>query len=122
MILADSSLWVDHLRRGHAALKEALQDGQVLAHPFVIGELSCGNLRHRSEILGFLNLMPAATVAEHDEVLRLVESRALFGKGIGWIDAHLLASALLSGAMLWTLDKRLHQVAARLNLAYGERA
>ena len=120
MILVDTSLWVDHLRRSHSALGRALERGDVLTHPFVIGELACGNLKGRAQILGLMELVPASTVAEHDEVLRLIESRELYGKGIGWIDAHLIASALLSDATLWTLDKRLKQIAFQLGLAHSK--
>lgn len=120
MILVDTSLWVEHLRRSHPALARALERGEVLTHPFVIGELACGNLKARTQILGLMELIPASTVAEHDEVLRLIESRELYGKGIGWIDAHLIASALLSDATLWTLDKRLKQIVIQIGLAHEE--
>ena len=114
MILVDTSVWVDHLRRGHPRLREALLEGQVVTHPFVIGELACGNLRQREEVLGLLRALPQVPVAEHTEVLQLVERRKLFGRGIGWIDAHLLAAALLSRCTLLTLDRQLASVAAEL--------
>ena len=112
MVLVDTSVWVDHLRRGQPKLIGLLEDGSVLTHPFVIGELACGNLSNRSEILENFASLPAAVSAGSDEVLALIESRRLWGRGIGWIDAHLLASALLSHCPLWTLDKQLKQVAA----------
>ena len=86
-------------------------EGRILTHPFVIGEIACGNLRQRGVILEALRELPSATVAAHDEVLRLVEERRLWGSGIGWLDAHLVASALLTGCRLWTLDRRLRRVA-----------
>ena len=112
MILADTSVWLDHLRRGSEDLARLLEAGDVLVHPFVIGELACGNLRNRGEILGLLAGLPAAVTASDAEVLHFVEERRLSGKGIGWIDAHLLASAALTaGARLWTRDRRLATIA-----------
>ena len=111
MILVDTSVWVDHLRFRNGTLVSLLEDEQVLTHPFVIGELACGQLRHRREILRLLAALPAATVAGHEEVLALVDGRRLFGRAIGWIDAHLLASAALSHARLLTLDRPLSRLA-----------
>ncbi len=116
MILVDTSVWVDHFRRGNSKLSYFLEEGQVFGHEFVTGELACGNLKNRKEILALLRELPQSALAQNDEVLALIEMRRLFGKGIGWIDAHLLASARLAGANLWTLDKRLGSVAADLNL------
>lgn len=118
MILVDSSVWVDHLRSGEQALSELLIARQVLAHPFVIGEVALGSLRQRAMILGDLQNLPAAVQASDDEVMVLIESRALHGRGIGYVDAHLLASTLLTpGAKLWTRDRRLRSVANDLGLA-----
>ena len=118
MILADTSVWVDHLRRRDAALTKLLNDNHVLTHPFVVGELALGNLRSRREILDMLSLLPLASVASHDETMEFVEKNQLSGSGVGYVDAHLLAAArLTSGASLWTRDKKLRQVADRLNLA-----
>jgi hypothetical protein len=117
MILADTSVWVEHLRDGSRRLAQLLLDEFVLCHPFMIGELACGNLRNRDEVLALLATLPKARVADHDEVLRLVDSAALYGRGLGWIDAHLLASALLSNSSLWTLDKPLQKAAVRLSVA-----
>ncbi len=111
MILADTSVWVDHFRVGNPVLSEVLGRALVLTHPFVIGELACGNLKNRTRILADLDALPLAVPATHEEVLRLVEERALWGRGIGWIDGHLLASALLSHCWLWTLDRQLDQAA-----------
>jgi predicted nucleic acid-binding protein len=117
LILVDTSVWVDHLRRKNARLEAALLDGQVISHPFVIGELALGHLLRRREILGLLSELPQATLATHEEVLALVDRHHLAGAGIGWIDAHLLASAALTGVSFWTLDRRLGAVAARLVLS-----
>jgi predicted nucleic acid-binding protein len=106
-LLVDTSVWIEHLRRGSAALVECLEAGNVWTHPFIIGELACGNLRNRDEVLGLLTRLPQAPVAGHTEVLELVEARRLMGRGLGWIDMHLLASSLLAGVPLWTLDKPL---------------
>jgi len=111
VILVDTSVWIDHLRKGDRTLSELLNEGVVLCHPHVVGELACGNLKNRSEILSLLAALPTATVASHDETLRLISDRKLHGKGLGWIDAHLLASALLSKCTLWTKDKALAAVA-----------
>lgn len=116
-MLVDTSVWVDHLRRGDPGLQSALLDGQVLAHPFVIGELACGQLARRADILGLLEALPAARIAAYGEALALVESQRLHGTGIGWVDVHLLASTRLSRARLWTHDRRLHTVAQRLAIA-----
>ena len=117
MIFVDPSIWVDHLRFQNATLVTLLEGEQVLTHPFVIGELACGQLRNRREILRLLATLPTATVARDDEVLRFLEGRRLFGRGIGWLDAHLLASAVLSHARLLTLDKRLSRLAKELRVA-----
>ncbi len=118
MILVDSSVWIDHLRSADAGLAKLLNQGQVLAHPFVNGELALGSLRQRAGIISALQDLPKAVVADEVEVLGFIEGHALFGRGIGYIDAHLLASVRLTAdATLWTRDKRLQQVAARLGLA-----
>ena len=117
MTLVDTSVWVDHLRRGTRALSKMLEAGAVLCHPFVIGELACGVIKNRDEILSLLDTLPRATSATHAEALHLVEQNGLFGSGIGWIDVHLIVSALLTPAPLWTLDKRLAAVADSLGLA-----
>ena len=107
MILVDTSVWVDHFRKGLPLLGELLAAGEVTTHPFVIGELACGNLSNRKEILALLASLPAAKLATHSEALHLVDRHGLSGRGLGWIDVHLLASALLSGLGLWTMDRRL---------------
>ncbi len=118
MILVDSSVWVDHLRAANATLAALLNRNQVLGHSFVTGELSLGSLHRRETILDLLRDLPQARVATDSEVLAFVDARALFGLGIGYVDAQLLASVRLTpGASLWTGDKRLLAVASRLSLA-----
>ena len=116
MVLADTSVWIEHLRRGHAGLVECLTDGLVLMHPFISGELACGNLKDRGAVLVGLDALPAAKLATHPEVLELMERHKLWGRGLGWVDVHLLASALLSNCRFWTIDKRLAQVADEFSL------
>lgn len=116
MILVDTSVWIQHLRVGSDRLKTLLLDEQVFCHPFVLGELACGTLQKRSEILSMLKALPAAHLLEHDEVLSFLETRRLYGRGIGWVDAHLLASTLFTGCALWTLDKPLRRAATALNV------
>ena len=118
MILVDSSIWVDHLRSRDPALVDLLGATRVLGHPFVIGELALGNLRQRDTVLGALQDLPQAMVARDDEVLGFIDRHALAGLGIGYVDAHLLASARLSGGTLWTRDKRLDGAATRLGIAW----
>jgi len=118
-VIADTSVWVDHLRRGNRKLAARLEDGVIYCHEFVIGELACGTLRQRGTILALLDALPRAARADHDEVLTLVETRRLAGSGIGWIDVHLLASALLTHVSLWTLDRRLAAAAERVGVAAG---
>ena len=118
MILVDTSVWIDHLRGGDPELASLLQDAQVLAHPWVIGELALGHLSKRSEVLGLLRNLPQAKSATDIEVLTLIDDHQLFGLGIGYVDAHLLAATMLTtDARLWTRDKRLAVVADRHGLA-----
>jgi predicted nucleic acid-binding protein len=118
VILVDTSVWIDHFRNNNEVLARLLDIGRVLAHPFVIGELALGNLRNREIILNALQDLPGATIARDDEVLRFIDLHALFGQGIGYIDAHLLAAARMTpDAALWTQDKRLLVAAKRLALA-----
>jgi predicted nucleic acid-binding protein len=118
VILVDTSVWVDHLRSGNANLADELRAGQVLTHPFVIGELACGNLKNRRDVLDLLGRLPSAPTATHTEALDFLERHALMARGIGFIDVHLLASAALAApARLWTRDRRLAAVAAALDLA-----
>lgn len=118
MLLVDSAVWIDHLRRRDKALFEALEAGLVLCHPFVIGEVAMGSLADRATILTLMRALPQAEKAEDSEVLILVEQRRLFSLGLGFIDAHLLASTLLTPeTRLWTRDRRLRDAAERLGVA-----
>ncbi len=116
-MLVDTSVWVDHLRVGDPLLMETLDRGAVVTHPFVIGELACGTLRNRREVLSLLGALPTAPLATPDEVLAFLERQALAGRGIGYLDVHILASAALAQISLWTRDRRLHTVAVELGLA-----
>jgi len=117
MVLVDTSVWIDHLRVGETSLASLLNNSQVLVHPFVTGELACGNLADRSNLLKLLRNLPQASVATLEEVLFFIEHNGLMGRGIGFIDAHLLAATALGGrARLWTRDKRLARIAEGLNL------
>ncbi len=121
MILVDTSVWVDHLRGGDARLADLLERGAVVMHPFVVGEIACGSLNDRSSILQLLRDLPAAVIAENEEVLGFVERHLLYAKGIGYVDAHLLASAALTkGAALWTRDRRLRVAAEDLGCAFRD--
>jgi predicted nucleic acid-binding protein len=117
LILVDTSVWIDHLRTSNTFLADALEVEAVLAHPFVIGELACGEMKERREVLGLLATLPTSVVATDEEVLLFIENHRLMGKGIGYVDAHLLASTTLTdGAQLWTRDKRLGAIAAQLQI------
>ncbi len=120
MILVDTSVWVEHLRHGLPRLAVLLQAGKALIHPWVIGELACGNLRNRADVLELLQGLPAAVVASDSEVLLLIERDRLMGRGIGYVDAHLLASAKLSHCQLWSQDRRLVALAQERGLAMPE--
>jgi predicted nucleic acid-binding protein len=118
VILVDTSIWVDHLRTGNPRLAALLYNGQVWGHPFVLGELALGNLARRDEVLGLLRNLPQVRTATDPEVLILIENHRLFGRGIGFIDAHLLAATVLTpGTTLWTRDQRLAAVSLGLGLA-----
>ena len=121
MILVDTTVWVDHLRRSDAGLVDLLERSAVAMHPFVVGEIACGSLRDRQSILELLQDLPATVVAQSDEVLQFIERHTLHGKGIGYVDVHLLASvALTEGTRLWTRDQRLRRVATALGCAYPD--
>ena len=122
MVLVDTSVWVAHLRAGSRILEGLLLDGEVLGHPFVIGELACGNLANRKEILSLLAALPSAQVIEFEEFLSFIDRHRLMGRGIGFVDIHLLASSILAGSPLYTADKRLRTEARRMGLAYPQAA
>ena len=118
MVLADTSIWVSHFRDKNPPHKSLLMEGQIVCHPFVIGDLACGNLKNRDEILSLLEALPAATKASHEEILRFIETNQLIGIDLEYVDVHLLASALLSTALLWTKDRNLREAADVLNIAF----
>jgi predicted nucleic acid-binding protein len=119
MILVDTSVWVDHFRRSDPRLEALVDERAILIHPVVIGELACGTLRNRKETLLYFQSVPqVASVADAEETMFVIESRNLSGKGIGWADAQLVASALISGCRLWSNDRSLHAVAVALRIAY----
>jgi predicted nucleic acid-binding protein len=119
LILVDTSVWIDHLNKGIPQLAEALDNQEVLTHPFVIGELACGQIKMRREILGLLSNLPGSVVATDEEALSLIERHRLMGKGMGYADVHLLASAMLTdGARVWTRDKRLAAIAIMLGVGF----
>jgi predicted nucleic acid-binding protein len=118
MILVDTSVWISHFRQGNPELVNLLNRGVVLCHPFIIGELACGNMKNRTEILSLLCALPGAIRAEHEEVLHFIEEKKLMGKGLGYIDLHLVTSTILTGVALWTLDNKLQKVSKSLGISY----
>jgi len=118
MVIVDTSIWVTHLRKGSRKLEKLLMDGEVMCHPFIIGELACGNLKNRNELISLLQSLPMAPTIEFDEFLFFIDRNDLMGKGVGFVDVHLLASAQLIGVQLWTADKRLKSAADQFELAY----
>lgn len=119
MVLVDTSIWVFHFREGSINLGKLLQNGEVSCHPFIIGELACGNLHKRSEILSLLQALPSALIIEHEEAMHFIEKNRLMGKGLGYIDIHLLASSVLTQIPIWTLDKKLARVSAELGFSFA---
>jgi len=120
MVLVDTSVWVDHFRSGNIGLENLLNEGDVACHLFIAGELACGNLSNRAEILSLLRALPLADHAEHEEVMQFIENSKLMGKGLGYVDMHLIASAVLSKVPIWTLDKKLKDVSSKLGLDYQQ--
>jgi predicted nucleic acid-binding protein len=118
MVLVDTSIWVSHLRDGNARLEWLLKNGQVMCHWFIIGEIACGNIKNRAEILSLLRSLPAAIQASHEEVLFFIEDNKLMGRGLGYVDMHLSASAKLTGVPLWTLDRSLDDINKILGISY----
>ena len=118
MVLVDTSIWVTHLRQGSRQLEKLLMDAEVICHPFTIGELACGNLKNRNEIIPLLQSLPMAPTIEFDEFLFFIDRNHLMGKGVGFVDVHFLASAQLTGIPLWTADKRLKSAADQLALTF----
>ena len=120
MVLVDTSVWIDHLRKTTPRLVGLLDNGEVVIHPFVIGELACGNLANRKEVLSLLHSLPAVERVEDDEILFFIEQHSLASRGLGLIDVHLLASSKVSEHPLWTKDKRLTAAAEELGLGFGQ--
>jgi predicted nucleic acid-binding protein len=118
VVLVDTSIWIDHFRSSNALLCDLLESHLVFMHPFVLGELACGNLKNRSEIIALFHALPAAKKVHDDELLFFIEKNQLMGRGIGLIDSHLLASCQISACRLWTNDKRLKAMAEKLNIAF----
>ena len=118
MVLVDTSVWINHLKTGDARLKKLLTEGLVFVHPFIIGEIACGFLKNRSEIISLLQTLPQARIADESEFLVFIEKNSLMARGIGFVDVHLLASAKLSSCRLWTYDKRLLEIAQEMGLKY----
>ena len=118
MVLVDTSIWVTHLRQGSRQLEKLLMGAEVMCHPFIIGELACGNLKNRDEIIPLLQSLPMAPTIEFDELLFFIDRNDLIGKGVGFVDVHLLASAQLEGVTLWTADKKLKSSADQLELTF----
>lgn len=115
MVLVDTSVWIDFLRNDNKLLKEFLEKGEVVTHPFIIGELTCGNISKRKHFFQFIEDLPSCVESNHEEVISLIESRKLYGLGVGYVDMHILSSAILSNFPLWTLDKRLSKISKRIH-------
>ncbi len=118
MVLVDTSVWVSHLRDGNVGLEKLLRDGEVVCHPFIVGELACGNLKNRDEILTYLQSLPMTILAEDEEILKFIKNNQLMGKGLGYIDIHLIASAVLTDVPLWTLDKTLDKLSKKIDITF----
>ena len=118
MVLVDTSVWIAHFNKRNSSLVELLSNGLVACHPFIIGELACGRLKNREEIISLMQALSTVREVTHEEILRFIEARKLMGMGIGLIDVHLLASTLLTGIMLWTYDRKLQTAARKLGIAY----
>ena len=118
MVIVDTSIWIEHLREGNRRLERLLLNAEVMCHPFIIGELACGNMKNRNVFLSLVKTLPQVPAVTLDELIYFIEQNKLTGTGIGFVDAHLLASAQLSGTLLWTSDKQLKTAAIELNIAY----
>ncbi|OHB77508.1 MAG: ribonuclease [Planctomycetes bacterium RBG_16_55_9] len=119
MVLVDTSIWIVHLRYGHSGLQSLLEDSSVVSHPFIVGELACGTISNRTEIISSIQSLPMLDVVEQEELLLFIEQNHLMGIGLGFVDVHLMASAMLDGIPLWTQDKRLKQACSRLNIDFS---
>lgn len=119
MVLVDTSVWISHLRYGNSRLQKLLEDCRVVTHPFIIGELACGNISNRTEIISLMQSLPVPDVVEHEELLAFIENNQLMGKGLGFVDVNLIATAVLAGIRLWTQDKKLKQACSRLGIDFA---
>jgi predicted nucleic acid-binding protein len=118
MVLVDTSVWIHHFRIGEPALQKLLGEEEVLTHPFIIGEIACGNITNRQEILSLLRALPGAKIGEEKEVLLFIEKHQLYGKGLGYIDAHLMVSSLLSKSLFWTFDNKLKKASKQFGIFF----
>ena len=119
MILVDTSVWISHFRHSNPKLQKMLQESQVACHPFIIGELACGNINNSTEIISLIQSLPMLDVVEHEELLLFIEHNKMMGTGLGLVDIHLMAAAILAGIPLWTQDKKLKQACSRLNIDFS---
>lgn len=120
MVLVDTSIWIDHFRRASGQLTSLLETEEVAVHPFVVGELSCGNIQNRKEIIALLHALPHTTKVDDDEVLLFIERHSLMGRGIGLIDVHILASSCIDSCLLWTRDRKLKTAAQEMDLEFSQ--
>ncbi len=120
MVLVDTSVWIDHFRKASRKLASLLEAEDVAIHPFVLGELACGNLGNRKEVIALFHALPGTTKVEDDELLLFIDRHRLMGRGIGLVDAHLLASCCIDSCLLWTRDKRLRVVAKEMNIEFSQ--
>jgi predicted nucleic acid-binding protein len=119
MVLVDTSIWVDHFQKNDEDLVGLLNDFKAVLHPFIIGELACGNLKNRNRIISLLYALPLAKEITNSEYMSFIEQNKLFGLGIGFVDVHLLASALISNVTLYTRDKSLYSIASKFKIQYN---
>jgi predicted nucleic acid-binding protein len=120
MVLVDTSVWISHLRDGNAEMERLLYNARVMCHPFITGEIACGNLKNLTEVLLLLKNLPQAAQVEHREVLYFIEQHGLMGKGLGYVDMHIAASAVIAGIPIWTFDKRLSLINKTLGIVYPD--
>ncbi len=120
MVLVDTSIWIDHFRNSNDQLVELLNDGEVFCHPFILGELACGNIKNRKEIIAALKALPQSSLIEHDEIMIFIENNKIMGKGLGYIDVAILASSLVTDIPLWTFDQRLNAIAKKFKLNHSK--
>lgn len=119
MVLVDTSVWISHLRYSNSSLQKLLEGNKVASHRFIVGELACGNISNRAEIISLMQSLPTVDVVEHEELLLFIEHNRLMGKGLGFVDVHLLAASMLAGVRLWTQDKKLKQACSSLDIEFS---